>query len=633
MKKNSRSILAVIICIYLGLTITTLQAGGPHAINTGWAIDNNGNPLLTSSVLGQMVNPEKTGWLRLGMRLIPGHTNWDSTILGYYDTVVNDAISKGLSVFILVNNESWNGSQSSWDSNSYECAGGNGDNSYIDGFVTGAFAPILTHFHDRVKVYEIWNEPSTWSSQNGNCYSGSSFMYPSCYSCLLNKCWVNAHITQTFGDVTILSGGIFGTSSQGAGDPYGNSGASWLNSVYDMGINHVGWFSSCKSSYGSYPLDGIGQHIYIDYNTTTSSSNFQEYENEIHSVYTNWEGAATPKRTWITEFGWSTANVSQSVQDQNMNISYTVIEEQGSYVKMGAWFEWQDNPSANLYFGILDSSGNPKTCYNDFAFWQQYEGYYINGTLDKNVLNYFNTRGQPVMGNAYDNGGTAFVHSWGGANVQDYAGGSGSDKTVFDDSFGTYEVNDINGLRNFYIQTGGPGKFGVPKNNEYSITGGTQQDFANGSLSQTGHGVRWSGSLNGLYAQYYNGTNFNMHVLDKVDSTINFNWTAPPVPGCGLNVFSVNWTGFVTPLYSQTYTFYTQSDDGVRLWVNGVELVNDWTVHGSKQDSGTIALTAGQKYSIQLQYFQNTGGAVAQLSWSSSSQGKQIIPSSQLLPY
>lgn len=633
MKKYTSHALIFTIGLFLSTSVIPVKAGGPHAINTGWAIDNNGNPLLTSSVLGQMVSPEKTGWLRLGMRLIPGHTNWDSTILGYYDTVVNDAISKGLSVFILVNNESWNGSQSSWDANSYECAAGNGDNGYIDGFVTGAFAPILTHFHDRVKVYEIWNEPSTWSSQNGNCYSGSSFMYPSCFSCLLNKCWVNAHITQTFGDVTILSGGIFGTSSQGAGDPYGNSGASWLNSVYDMGINHVGWFSSCKSSYGSYPLDGIGQHIYIDYNTTTSSANFQEYENEIHSVYTNWEGANTSKKTWITEFGWSTANVSQSVQDQNMNISYTVIQEQGSYVKMGAWFEWQDNPSANLYFGILDSSGNPKTCYNDFAFWQQYEGYYINGTLDNNVLNYFNARGQPVMGNAYDNGGTAFVHSWGGANVQDYAGGSGSDKTVFDDSFGTFEVNDINGFRNFYIQTGGPGKFGVPKNNEYSITGGTRQDFANGSLSQTGSGVRWSGSLNGLYAQYYNGTNFNMHVLDKVDSTVNFNWTAPPVPGCGLNVFSVNWTGFVTPLYSQTYTFYTQSDDGVRLWVNGVELVNDWTIHGSKQDSGTIALTAGQKYSIQLQYFQNYGGAVAQLSWSSPSQTKQIIPSSQLLPY
>jgi hypothetical protein len=302
-------------------------------------------------------------------------------------------------------------------------------------------------------------------------------------------------------------------------------------------------------------------------------------------------------------------------------------------VKMGSWFEWQDNPSANLYFGILDPNNNPKTAYTDYAYWQEYEGYYINGSIDSNIQNYFNARGQPVMGNAYDNGGTAFVHSWGGANVQDFAGGSGSDKTVFDDSYGTYEVNDVDGFRNFYVNTGGPGKFGVPKNNEYGISGGTQQDFSNGSMSQTGQGIRWSGSLNGLYAQYYNGTNFNTHIMDKVDSTVNFTWTAPPVTGVGQNMFSANWTGFVTPLYSQTYTFYTQSDDGVHLWVNGVELVNDWNVHGSKQDSGTITLTAGKKYSIQMQYFQNTGGAVAQLSWSSSSQSKQIIPSSQLTPY
>jgi len=40
---------------------------------------------------------------------------------------------------------------------------------------------------------------------------------------------------------------------------------------------------------------------------------------------------------------------------------------------------------------------------------------------------------------------------------------------------------------------------------------------------------------------------------------------------------------------------YTQSDDGVRLWVNGQALVNDWTDHATTETSGAIALTAGQR--------------------------------------
>ncbi|MFO8008405.1 MAG: sugar-binding protein, partial [Candidatus Brocadiia bacterium] len=84
------------------------------------------------------------------------------------------------------------------------------------------------------------------------------------------------------------------------------------------------------------------------------------------------------------------------------------------------------------------------------------------------------------------------------------------------------------------------------------------------------------------------------------------------------------------PLYSETYTFTTRSDDGVRLWVNGQSVIDNWTDHGPTYDSGTIALSAGTKYDIQLDYYENGGGAVCQLSWSSASQAEEIIPQSQL---
>lgn len=86
----------------------------------------------------------------------------------------------------------------------------------------------------------------------------------------------------------------------------------------------------------------------------------------------------------------------------------------------------------------------------------------------------------------------------------------------------------------------------------------------------------------------------------------------------------------MVPLYSQTYTFYTTTDDGVRLWVNDQLLIDKWVDQAAKEWSGTIPLTAGQKYSIKMEYFESFGGAESRLRWSSASQAKEIIPKQQL---
>ncbi len=151
-------------------------------------------------------------------------------------------------------------------------------------------------------------------------------------------------------------------------------------------------------------------------------------------------------------------------------------------------------------------------------------------------------------------------------------------------------------------------------------------------------GVIWSfvttpapGPGTGLQGDYYNNTDFTSFVLSRVDANVDFTWgSGSPDPNVDPDSFSVRWTGFVEPIYSETYTFYTVSDDGVRLWVNGQSIVDNWTLHGETEDSGTIALTAGTQYDIQMDYFENGGNATAQLLWSSASQTKEIIPQSQL---
>jgi len=135
----------------------------------------------------------------------------------------------------------------------------------------------------------------------------------------------------------------------------------------------------------------------------------------------------------------------------------------------------------------------------------------------------------------------------------------------------------------------------------------------------------------GVKGQYFGGMNFGSLALTRTDPKIDFSWgTAAPDPLVGADNYSVRWTGEVEAAFTETYTFYTNSDDGVRLWVDGKSLVSNWTDHGNTEDSGTIDLVAGNFYSFQMEMYENTGDAVAQLRWSSAHTPKQIIPQAAL---
>ena len=143
------------------------------------------------------------------------------------------------------------------------------------------------------------------------------------------------------------------------------------------------------------------------------------------------------------------------------------------------------------------------------------------------------------------------------------------------------------------------------------------------------------GTGTGLYGDYFDDVNLTQRRLTRIDPSVNFNWGAgSPDPSLGADTFSVRWTGKVVPAFSETYTFSTTSDDGVRLWVNGRLLIDNWTIHGPTVDSGTIALEANRQYDLRLEYFENSGSSVIRLSWSSAHQPAQVIPRERLLiPY
>lgn len=141
------------------------------------------------------------------------------------------------------------------------------------------------------------------------------------------------------------------------------------------------------------------------------------------------------------------------------------------------------------------------------------------------------------------------------------------------------------------------------------------------------------GSGTGLWGNYYAGTNLNQYRWSRIDSTVDMDLgLASPDPSVPQDGFSVHWTGEIEPRYSETYTFITQSDDGVRLFINDTPIINNWTNHTSTENRGTIDLVAGTRYRIRVEAYDQSGPALTRLFWASLSQAREVVPRSRLYP-
>jgi hypothetical protein len=140
-------------------------------------------------------------------------------------------------------------------------------------------------------------------------------------------------------------------------------------------------------------------------------------------------------------------------------------------------------------------------------------------------------------------------------------------------------------------------------------------------------------SGSGLLAEFFVGTHHEEKVLHRIDPTVDFRFGQEgPAPELPVDGWSSRWTGWVQPRHSGRYTFITRTDDGARLWVNGVQLIEDWNNHGTVENSGTIVLEAGRTYALRFDHYDSSRSAVAELLWASDRQAREIIPASRLYP-
>ncbi len=372
---------------------------GSQGLQGGWAVDDEGNTDFPRSVLATLPLMQRAGagWVRINFRLGDCYPDWTSpgcdgrTALAAYDQVVDAAGRRGLSVLGLISNESWRGEQADWLGGNAEVASGNGDNPFLRAFSAHAAVPLASHFCGRIGLWEVWNEPNAFTAHDGaGHYWGGTFIYPSNLAWLLRHVYEDTRLAGVDG-ARFISGGLLGHDGSSlplagllgsvvpaawpaaradAGLACDPSGAAYLRATYACGRRLAGW-DEMMATYGSYPLDGIGQHLYLDQGGPTDGARVAGYLQAVRDAYLACEPAGTAKLTYVTEFGWQTQAVSPALQADNLRVAYDTFQAT-PYVAQAYWYAVQDIPAAAGYYGLAREDG---TCKPAFAAYQASAAY------------------------------------------------------------------------------------------------------------------------------------------------------------------------------------------------------------------------------------------------------------------
>src|SRR5688572_1159941 len=184
---------------------------------------------------------------------------------------------------------------------------------------------------------------------------------------------------------------------------------------------------------------------------------------------------------------------------------------------------------------------------------------------------------------------------------------------------------------------------------------------------------------------YYNNADLTSPVQTRSDLAIDFAWgPAPPAAAVDPDTFSVRWTGYIRPAHTEQYTFFATADDGVRLSVGSLAVIDRWgdrtglggdanadgvvdfidfqifetnfgsdgpqcdfnvdgkvdnadflilasnfgksLSSGTGTDVGVVSLEAGKTYPITLDYYENSSDATMKLEWASPSLARELVP-------
>ncbi len=137
----------------------------------------------------------------------------------------------------------------------------------------------------------------------------------------------------------------------------------------------------------------------------------------------------------------------------------------------------------------------------------------------------------------------------------------------------------------------------------------------------------------GLLGRYFDDPYYGIQVGQRRDGPINIdlnryiprrsNLTDP-------DDVSIEWSGYLVADDSETIQLWTRSDDGVRVYLDGVLIIDNWTDHAPMIDQAEVTLEADKAYAIAVQYYQGKGLSKLQLGWRKQGDRRRLIPRKNL---
>ncbi len=150
------------------------------------------------------------------------------------------------------------------------------------------------------------------------------------------------------------------------------------------------------------------------------------------------------------------------------------------------------------------------------------------------------------------------------------------------------------------------------------------------------------GQAGGLKASYHNSRNHsrNKQTFERTDATVDFQYgTGTPAPDnkeFKAEEFSMRWSGSVLAEETGEHSFIVSSENGVRLWVNdmNLKLIEGWVSSGELRElTGTVRLIGGRAYPLRLDFFKyKSQGASVKLEWHPPHGARQVVPARNLSP-
>jgi len=122
----------------------------------------------------------------------------------------------------------------------------------------------------------------------------------------------------------------------------------------------------------------------------------------------------------------------------------------------------------------------------------------------------------------------------------------------------------------------------------------------------------------GLKGEYFNNTTLEGDpVITRIDNIIDFRWTlySPDQEKINYDSYSVRWTGILNPSETGNLEIGLQGDDGYRLYINNVLLIDNWKKQTFQLLTKEYYFETGNEYNIKVEFYETVGNVRLKLVW------------------